>query len=160
MNPTRLTKSAALALGLLTVAWPLAWSPAWTYPVAGLGAAAVLAGAFLKWGPALAVAAAVVSCAAAGVPVAVLAVEGLVILGYLLVTGAPPELGRWLRGQLPLVAAGALAGAAVLAAVAVRPSGSAWLALAGLAAAVAAYLVALFAREKVTRGGPEDEHLF
>jgi hypothetical protein len=43
------------------------------------------------------------------------------------------------------VAAGALAGAIVLAAVAVRPSGSAWL--------------ALFGREKTTRGGPEDEHL-
>ena len=47
---------------------------------------------------------------------------------------------------MPLVAAGALAGAVVLAAFAVRPSGSAWLALAGLAATVAAYLVALAAR--------------
>jgi hypothetical protein len=124
MNPTHLTKGAALALGLLTIAWPLAWSPAWTYLVAGLGAAAVLAAAFLSWrpGPALAVAAAVVSCAAAEVP-----------------------LGAWARGQVPLVVAGVLAGAAVLAAFAVRPSGSAWLALAGLAAAVAAYLVALAA---------------
>jgi hypothetical protein len=157
MNPTHLTKGAALALGLLTIAWPLAWSPAWTYLVAGLGAAAVLAAAFLSWrpGPALAVAAAVVSCAAADAPVAVLAVEGLVILGYLLLVGAPPELGprargqvplgAWARGQVPLVVAGVLAGAAVLAAFAVRPSGSAWLALAGLAAAVAAYLVALAA---------------
>jgi LPXTG-motif cell wall-anchored protein len=160
MNPTRLTTSAALALGLLTVAWPLAWLPAWTYLVAGLGAAAVLAAAFLKWrpGPAVAVAAAVVSCAAADAPVAVLAVEGLVILCYLI--GVPPQLGPWARGQVPLVAAGALAGAAVLAAFAVRPSDSAWLALAGLAAAVAAYLVALRRREKATRGGPEDEHLF
>jgi hypothetical protein len=176
MNPARLTKSAALALGLLTVAWPLAWSPAWTYLVAGLGAAAVIAAVFLSWrpGPALAVAAAVVSCAVADAPVAVLAVEGLVILGYLLLIGAPPELGprargqvpvgpwalgqvplgAWARGQVPLVAAGVLAGAAVLAAFAVRPSGSAWLALAGLAAAVAAYLVALFPREKSTRGDP------
>jgi hypothetical protein len=166
MNPTRLTKSAVLALGLLTVAWPLAWSPAWTYLVAGLGAAAVLAAVFLGWrpGPALGVAAAVVSAAAADAPVAVLAVEGLVILGYLLLTGAPPELGpwargqvplgAWARGQVPLVAAGVLAGAAALAAFAVRPSGSAWLALAGLAAAVAVYLVALFAREKATLGGP------
>jgi hypothetical protein len=145
MNPTRLTKSAAVVPGLLTVAWPLAWSPAWTYLVGGLGAAAVLAGVFLSWrpGPALAVAAAVVSCAAANVPVAVLAVEGLVILGYLLLIGAPPELGPWARGQVPLAAAGVLAGAAVLAAFAVRPSGSAWLALTGLAAAVAAYLLAL-----------------
>jgi hypothetical protein len=148
MNPTRLTSSAALALGLLTIAWPLAWSPAWTYLVAGLGAAAVLAAVFLSWrpGPVLAVAAAVVSCAAADAPVAVLAVEGLVILGYLLLIDAPPELGPWARGQVPLIVAGVLAGAAVLAAFAVRPSGSAWLALAGLAAAVAAYLVALVAR--------------
>jgi hypothetical protein len=148
MNPTRLTTSTALALGLVTVAWPLAWSPAWTYLVAGLGAAAVVAAVFLSWrpGPVLAVAAAVVSCAAADAPVAVLAVEGLVILGYLLLIDAPPQLGPWARGQVPLVVAGALAGAVVLAAFAVRPSGSAWLALAGLAAAVAAYLVALFAR--------------
>jgi hypothetical protein len=161
-NPRRLTSTAVVAVGLLTVAWPLAWSPAWTYPVAGLGAAAVFAAALLDWrpGPALAVAAAVISCAAAGAPVAVLAVEGFVILGYLLATGAPPAPGRWLRGQLPLVAAGALAGAIVLAAFAVRPSGSAWLALAGLAAAVAAYLVALFGYEKAPRGGPDDEHLF
>jgi hypothetical protein len=161
-NPRRLTSTAVVALGLLTVAWPLAWSPAWTYLVAGLGAAAVLAAALLGWrpGPALAIAAAVVACAAADAPVAVLAVEGLVILGYLLATGAPPTPGRWLRGQLPLVAAGALAGAIVLAAFAVRPSGSAWLALAGLAAAVAAYAVALLGRQKATRGGPDDEHLF
>jgi hypothetical protein len=163
MNPKRLISTAAVILGLLTVAWPLAWSPAWTYLVAGLGAAAVLVAAFLNWrpGPALAVAAAVVSCAAADAPVAVLAVEGLVILGYLLLIGAPPELGRWARGQVPLVVAGALAGAAALAAFAVRPSASAWLALAGLAAAVAAYLVScLRRRERATRGGPEDEQLF
>ena len=148
MNPTRLTTSTALALGLVTVAWPLAWSPAWTYLVASLGAAAVVAAVFLSWrpGPVLAVAAAVVSCAAADAPVAVLAVEGLVILGYLLLIDAPPQLGPWARGQVPLVVAGALAGAVVLAAFAVRPSGSAWLALAGLAATVAAYLVALAAR--------------
>jgi hypothetical protein len=161
MNPKRIISSAAL--GLITVAWPLPWSPAWTYLLAGLGAAAVLAAAFLKWAPTLAVAAAVVCCAAADAPVAVLAVEGLVILGYLLVADAPPELGPWVRGQAPLVAAGALAGATVLAAFAVRPSGSAWLALAGLAAAVAAYLVALPSlrrREKATQGGPDDEHLF
>ena len=135
MKPKRLISSAPVALGLLTVAWPLAWSPAWTYLVAGLGGFAVLAAA--RWGSALAVASAVVSCAAADAPVAVLAVEGLVILGYLV------SPGPWARGQLPLVAAGALTGAAVLAAFAVRPSGSAWLALAGLAAAVAAYLVAM-----------------
>jgi hypothetical protein len=85
----------------------------------------------------------VVSCSAADAPVAVLAVEGLVILGYLLLIGVPPQLGPWARGQVALVAAGVLASAAVLAAFAVRPSGSAWLALAGLAAAVAAYLVLL-----------------
>jgi hypothetical protein len=158
MNPKRLTRSAVVALGLLTVAWPLAWAPPWTYPVAVLGAAAVLVTA--NWGPALAVAAAVISCAASHAPVAVLAVEGLVILGYLLLTGAPPTPGRWLRGQLPLVAAGALAGATALAAFAVRPSGSAWLAGAGLAAAVAAYLVAVLRPGKSTPEGPDDEHLF
>ena len=108
MNPKRLIGIAAL--GLLTVAWPLAWSPGLDLPGGGLGAAAVLAAVLLSWrrGPALAVAAAVVSCAAADAPVAVLAVEGLVILGYLLLTSAPPGGGRaqacrcWRRARWPV----------------------------------------------------------
>jgi hypothetical protein len=94
------------------LAWPLAWAPAWTCAVAGLGAAAVLAAAFLRWrrGPALAAAAAIACCAFA------------------------------------------TAGAAVLAAYAVHPPASAWLAVTGLAAA--AYLIARPARAALTDREP------
>ena len=101
----------AMALGLLTVAWPLAWAPAWSFAIAGVAAAVVVAAAVLHWrpGPALAVAAAVVSCAFSAAGVAVLAAEGLFILGYLLAVDAPAGLvapGRWLRRQAPLLVAG------------------------------------------------------
>jgi hypothetical protein len=136
------------ALGLLTVAWPLAWAPAWAYVTASLGAAAVLAAAILRWrrGPGLAVAAAIVSCAFSDAGVAVLVAEGLFILGYLLVADAPQGLTvpvRWLRRQAVLLVAGLIATGAVLAAYAVRPADSVWLVFAGLAAVVAAYLIAL-----------------
>jgi hypothetical protein len=144
---TRALVSAAAALGLLTVAWPLPWAPPWTY-LAGLGAIAALAAAFLRWrrGPALAVAAAILSSAFSRAGVAVLAAEGLFILAYLIAADAPPALTqpvRWLRRQAVLVVAGLIATGAVLAAYAVHQSASAWLTVAGLVAAVAAYLIAL-----------------
>ena len=145
---TRPLVSAAAALGLLTVAWPLPWAPPWTYLVASLGAIAALAAAFLRWrrGPTLAVAAAIVSCAFSRAGVAVLAAEGLFILAYLLTADAPPALtqpARWLRRQAVLLVAGLIATGAVLAAYALHSAASAWLTVAGLAAAVAAYLIAL-----------------
>ena len=140
---------AAAVLGLLAVAWPLGWAPAWTYPVAGLGALAVLAAVALWWrrGPVLAVAAAVITCAVSvGAGTAVLAAEGLFILAYLVAADAPPGLARpaqWLRRQAVLLVAGLIAAGAVLAMDAVHLAASAWITVAGLAAAVAAYLVAL-----------------
>jgi hypothetical protein len=144
----RTVRGLTAALGLLTVAWPLGWAPAWTYALAPLGAAAVLAAAFARWrpGPGLAVTAAIISAASADPPIAVLAAEGVFILGYLLLTEVPaglPRPGRWLRSQLPLLVAGLIAGGAVLAAFTVHQASSAWLTLAGLGAAVAAYLLAL-----------------
>jgi hypothetical protein len=139
---------AAAALGLLTLAWPLAWAPGWAYALAVLGAAAVLAAAFAGWrrGSALAVAAAILACAFSRAGTAVLTAEGLLILAYLLAADAPAGLtrpGPWLRRQLRLVIAGVIAAAAVLAALALRPAPSAWLTAAGLAAAAGAYLIAL-----------------
>ena len=140
--------AVTVVLGLLTVAWPLAWAPAGTYALAGLGAVAVLAAGFLRWGrgPALAAAAAIVCCAFSTAGTAVLAAEGLFILAYLLAADAPTALARpapWLRRQVPLLLAGLIAAGAVLAAGAVRLPVSAWVTLAGLAAAVTAYLIAL-----------------
>jgi hypothetical protein len=138
----------AVALGLLTATWPLIWAPAWSFVPAGVAAAAVVAAAVLRWppGPGLAVAAAIVSCAFSAAGAAALAAEGLFILGYLLAVDAPAGLvapGRWLRRQVPLLVAGLITAGTALAAYAVRPPASAWLALAGLAAAVTAYLGAL-----------------
>ena len=135
-----------VGLGLLTVAWPLAWAPAWTYLLGGLGALAVLVAAVLRWprGPVLAVAAGVVSCAVSTAGAAVLTAEGLFILCNLLAADAPP--GRpvqWLRRQAVLLVAALIAVGAVLAMDTVHLAASAWITVAGLAAAVTAYLVAL-----------------
>jgi hypothetical protein len=133
---------------MLVVAWPLAWAPGWTYAVAVAGAAAVLAGVIAHWrrGPVLGVAAAVTTCAFSRAGTAVLAAEGLFILAYLLAADAPTPLsrpGRWVRHQGFLAVAGLIASAAVLAALALRQVSSVWLTAAGLAAVVAAYLIAL-----------------
>ena len=144
----------AVVLGLLTVAWPLAWAPAWTYPVAGLGAVAALTAPRWRRGPVLAVAAGVVSCAVSTAGAAVLTAEGLFILCYLLAAGAPPgRPAQWLRRQAVLLVAGLIAAGAVLAMDAVHLAASAWITVAGLAAAVAAYLVALPRRAQTP--GPE-----
>jgi hypothetical protein len=146
----------AVVLGLLTVAWPLAWAPAWTYPVGGLGALAVLAAAVLRWarGPILAVAAGVVSCAVSTAGAPVLTAEGLFILCYLLAADAPPgRPARWLRRQAVLPVAGLIAAGAVLAMDAVHLAASAWITVAGLTAAGAAYLIALPRRAQTP--GPE-----
>jgi hypothetical protein len=143
-----LMTGAAAALGLLTLGWPLAWAPAWTYALSSLGAVAVLAGVLVRWrrGPVLAVAAAIISCAVSHAGIAVLAAEGLFVLAYLLLADAPPGLTdpvRWLRRQTFLLVAGLVTTGAVLAAYAVHQSSSAWLTFAGLVAAVAAYLLSL-----------------
>jgi hypothetical protein len=136
----------SLALGLLAVAWPLAWAPAWVYVLAAVGVVTVPAAAFLHWrlGPAIAVTAAIASAAVSRAGTAALAAEGLFTLGYLLAADAPlVRPGQWIKSRLRLCVAGIIASGAVLAALALHPAGSAWLAVAGLGAAVAAYLAAL-----------------
>jgi hypothetical protein len=141
----------AAALGMLVLAWPLAWAPAWAFAAAGVGAVAVLGAAFTPgergraW-PAIAVAAAVASCAGSRAGTAALAAEGLFILAYLLAADAPAGLtrpGRWLRLQAFPVIGGLIGTGAVLAALTLHRTDSVWLTVAGLAAAVAAYLIAL-----------------
>ena len=157
----RLMSGAAAALGLLTVAWPLAWAPAWAPAVAVAGAVAVLAAAFARWRPGatLAVAAAILACAFSRAGTLVLAAEGLFILAYLLAADAPDGLtrsGSWLRHQALAGVAGLIASGAVLAALVLHQVSSAALTAAGLAAAVAAYLVALPVRRRPRRGSDVD----
>ncbi len=160
-SPLKITaRGVSVALGLLTVAWPLAWAPAGAYPVAVAGALVVLGTAVANWrsGPALATAAAIVVSLLSRAGTAVLAAEGLFILCYLIAADAPRGLdpgvsgagpgssaswGRWLRSQARLGVAGLIGTGAVLAALALHQASAAWLTVAGLVAAVAAYLIAL-----------------
>lgn len=155
-----LLSGVSVTLGLLTLAWPLAWAPPWAYATAVAGAAAVLAAALAGWtrGPVLAVAAAVAACAFSRAGTAVLAAEGLFILGYLLAADAPAGLtrpGSWLRQQAFGGVAGLIASGAVLAALAVHQVSSVWLTAAGLAAAAGAYLVALPLSRALRPGPPQ-----
>jgi hypothetical protein len=149
------------SLGLLVSGWPVAWAPPWAYATASAGALAVLAAVVARWrpGPVLAVAAAVLACAFSRAGTFVLAVEGLLILAYVLAVHAPAGLARpgpWLRQQVFVGAAGLIASGAVLAALAVHQVSSAWLTVAGLGAAAVAYLVALPRRRRAGRGSDID----
>jgi hypothetical protein len=117
--------------GLLLVAAGLAGPLAWRPPSSTLAAVAAVAGSALGHSG-----------------TAVLTAEGLLILGYLLLTDAPAAMparvaARWLRLQAPAAAWAALASAVVLLVLAVPVPVSAWLVVAGAGAAVAAALVAL-----------------
>jgi hypothetical protein len=120
--------------------------------------AASLARPLARWpwiGTLAAVAAVAVS--ALGHPgTALLAAEGLLILGYLLLADAPAAMrrrvaARWLRLQAPAAAWAVLASAAVLAGLTVRVRTSVWLVVAGVGAAVAATLIALPRRPRQPR---------
>jgi len=89
----------------------------------------------------------IIECAASRLDTAAMAGEGLLLLGFLVLLGRPAGLAggttrAWLRLRLPTVLAAVAATGIVLAALAAVPGSSPWLALGGLAAAVAAYLVA------------------
>jgi len=112
--------------------------------------AASLATPLARWpGFATLAAVAAVAGSAVGHPgIAALAAEGLLILGYLLLVDAPHAMTaavtvRWLRLQLPAAVWGAVTAATVLVVLAVPVPVSAWLLVAGAAAAVAAALLAL-----------------
>ncbi len=156
--------------GVALVAVPVAADPRAAYPVAVIGlvcaliigwpqrgaaagrrvAAAIRARA---WIPARAAAgtvvavAVIIECAASRLDTVAMAGEGLLLLGFLLLLGRPAGLAggttrAWLRLRLPAVLGAVAATGIVLAALAAVPGSSPWLALGGLAAAVAAYLVA------------------
>jgi len=96
----------------------------------------------------LAAVAAVAGSALGHPSIAALAAEGMLILGYLLLTDAPAAMpvrvaARWLRLQAPAAIWAALASAVVGLVLAIPVPVSAWLVVAGAGAAVAAALVAL-----------------
>ena len=120
--------------------------------------AASLAGPLVRWQglATLAAVAAVTGSALSRPGTAGLAAEGLLVLGYLLLTDAPAAMparvaARWLHRQLPAVAWAALASAAVLLVLGIRVPVSAGLVVAGAAAAVAAAVIALPRRSREPR---------
>lgn len=144
---------AGTGLGVAMVVVPAISLPghAQVLTVAGLMlVAANLASPLTGWrGPATLAAVTAVAAAALGKPgTATLAVEGLLILGYLLLADAPDAMPRriavrWLRLQVPAAAWAVLATAAILLMLVVPVPVSAWLVVAGAGAAVAATLLAL-----------------
>jgi hypothetical protein len=143
--------TGCLGAGMILLPAPELRGRAWALvPVGLVLVAASLAGAAARWRMAGTLAGGVaVFEAALGQPgLPVLAVEGLLILGYLLLVDAPRAMTaavtvRWLRLQLPAAVWGPLAAATVLVVLAVPVPVSAWLLVAGAGAAVAATIVAL-----------------
>jgi hypothetical protein len=148
-----ITRTATGCLGAGMVIVPAAHlsGRAWALLPAGLLlVAASLAGPVARWRVVgtLAAGTAVIESAVAPPALAVLAGQGLLILGYLLLLDAPRAMpagvtARWLRLQVPLAVWGTLAAAVVLVVLAVPVPVSAWLLVAGAGAAVAATVIAL-----------------
>lgn len=145
------TATGCLGAGMVLVPAPHLSGRAWALLPAGLLlVAASLAGPLARWRVVgtLAAATAVIESAVAPPGLAVLAGQGLLILGYLLLLDAPRAMraavtAHWLRLQLPLAVWGTLAAALVLVVLAVPVPVSAWLLVAGAGAAVAATVIAL-----------------
>jgi hypothetical protein len=124
---------------------------AWALVPVGLVLVAVsLAGPLARWRTVgtLAAATAVTESAITRPDLAVLAWEGLLILGYLLLVDAPRAMpgavtARWLWRQLPLAVWGVFTAAVVLVVLAIPVPVSAWLLVAGAIAGVAAVVIAL-----------------
>jgi len=147
---TRLV-TGCLGVGMILLPTPHLTGRSWALVAAGLVlVAASLAGPLARWRivGTLAAAAAVAEATLTRPDLAVLAWEGLLILGYLLLVDAPRAMSgsmaaHWLWRQLPLAVWGVCAAAIVLLVLAVRVPVSAWLLVAGAGAAAAAAVIAL-----------------
>jgi hypothetical protein len=143
--------TGCLGAGMILLPAPDLPGRAWLLIPAGLLlVAASLGGPLARWRAVgtLAAVAAVAESALGQPALAVLAGQGLLILGYLLLVDAPGVMpgtvtARWLRLQLPAVLWGTLTAAAVLVVLAVPVPVSAWLVVAGAGAGVAATAIAL-----------------
>jgi hypothetical protein len=143
--------TGCLGAGMVLLPAPHLTGRSWALVPVGLVLVVVsAAGPLARWRivGTLAAATAVIESALTRPDLAVLAWEGLLILGYLLLVDAPrampgPVTARWLWRQLPLAVWGVFSAAVVLVVLAVRVPVSAWLLVAGAAAAVAAVVIAL-----------------
>jgi hypothetical protein len=143
--------TGCLGVGMILLPASLLTGRFWALVPTGLVLVVLsLAGPLARWRMVgtLAAATAVFESALTRPDLAVLAWEGLLILGYLLLVDAPRAMpgtvtARWLWRQLPLAVWGVFTAAIVLVVLAVRVPVSAWLLVAGAAAAVAAVIIAL-----------------
>jgi hypothetical protein len=141
---------AAVAAGLVLVAAPAMAGPGWAYLVAMGGAVAAVVAVRRRSAAlgTLAATAAIIECAVSHLSTVGLAGEGVLLLAFLLLASTPAALapeaaGRWLRQQVPAALGGLAALVVVFAALEARPVASTWLVIAGLIAAVVAYLIAV-----------------
>ena len=147
---TRLV-TGCLGAGMILLPAPHLTGRSRALVVVGLVLVAVsLAGPLARWRivGTLAAATAVTEATLTRPDLAVLAWEGLLILGYLLLVDAPPRMpwimtAHWLWRQLPLAAWGVFTAAIVLVVLAIRVPVSAWLLVGGAGAAVTAVVIAL-----------------
>jgi hypothetical protein len=142
--------AGAAASGVAMLALPALTAPALAQVITAAGLLAVAASLAGRSSPAatLAAAAAIAQCVIAQPATALIAADGLLITGFMLLAdaprhAAPPAARRWLRAQVPGIIAAVLVTGTVLAAITLPAASSAWIALAGIAAAVAAYLIAI-----------------
>ena len=146
-------RTMLLLTGLAVAYIPVHAEPSWAFPVTDAGLFGVFGATLVPWEWAgglagLTAMAAIIESASSKLSVVALAAEGMLLLTLLLLVDAParlpgPELRRWLRLLAPAALAGVAAAGVMLAALAAAPGASPWVALAGLAAAVAAYLLVL-----------------
>jgi hypothetical protein len=143
--------TGCLGVGMILLPAPHLTGRSRALVVVGLLLVAVsLAGPLARWRVVgtLAAATAVTEAALSRPDLAVLAWEGLLILGYLLLVDAPRRMpgimtAHWLWRQLPLAVWGVFTAAIVLVVLAIRVPVSAWLLVAGAGAAVTAVVIAL-----------------
>jgi len=143
-------QAVTLLAGAAMVVLPATAGSSWAEAAAAVGLVGVLASLWraLTWASLAAVTAAIVGCVISAPAAPLLAGEGLLIMGYLLLLDIPRPLPaqaipRWARRQRPLGLAGLATSGAVLAGLALPVTGWWWPVLAGIAAAVAAAAIAL-----------------
>jgi hypothetical protein len=144
------TQAVTALAGAAMVVVPALVGSSWGQAAAAVGLLGVIASLWrvLAWASLVAVAAAIAGCVICVLAAPLLAADGLLILGYLLLLDIPrpipaQAIPRWVRRQRPLALAGLATSGAVMAGLALPVAGWWWLVLPGIAAAVAATAIAL-----------------
>jgi hypothetical protein len=143
-------KAVTVLAGGVMVLVPALAGSSWAQATAAVGLLGVLASLWraLTQAGLAAATAAIAGCAISRPSAPLLAAEGLLILGYLLLLDIPRGIPRqatprWVHQQLPAAIAGLATSGAVLAGLTLPVASPWWIVLAGIGAAVVAVLIAL-----------------